>query len=45
MTKLIVQTIITFVRILDEETTLEKDLAGYREYEQQVRYRLVPYLW
>ena len=33
------------IRILDEEKTLEKDLAGYKEYEQKVRYRLVPYLW
>lgn len=32
-------------RILDEERLLEKDLTGYREYEQTVRYRLVPYLW
>ena len=32
-------------RILDEEQLLEKDLPGYREYVQKVRYRLVPYLW
>ena len=32
-------------RILDEEKVLEKDLTGYQEYEQKVRYRLVPYLW
>lgn len=32
-------------RILDEEKLLEKDLPGYTEYMQQVRYRLVPYLW
>lgn len=32
-------------RILDEEKLLEKDLPGYVEYEQKVRYRLVPYLW
>jgi len=32
-------------RILDEEKLLAKDLAGYQEYEQKVRYRLVPYLW
>ncbi len=33
------------IRILDEEKLLEKDLAGYQEYEQKVRYRLVPYIW
>lgn len=32
-------------RILDEEKLLEKDLPGYAEYAQKVRYRLVPYLW
>jgi protein-S-isoprenylcysteine O-methyltransferase Ste14 len=32
-------------RILDEEKLLKKDLPGYREYAQKVRYRLVPYLW
>ncbi len=32
-------------RILDEEKLLSKDLPGYREYAQKVRYRLVPYLW
>jgi protein-S-isoprenylcysteine O-methyltransferase Ste14 len=32
-------------RILDEEQLLKKDLPGYREYVQKVRYRLVPYLW
>ncbi len=32
-------------RILDEERLLQQELPGYREYTQQVRYRLVPYLW
>jgi protein-S-isoprenylcysteine O-methyltransferase Ste14 len=32
-------------RILDEEKLLKKDLPGYTEYMQKVRYRLVPYLW
>jgi protein-S-isoprenylcysteine O-methyltransferase Ste14 len=33
------------VRITDEEKMLEQELAGYREYEQKVRYRLVPLVW
>ena len=33
------------VRILDEEQALQQELAGYREYMQKVRYRLVPGLW
>jgi protein-S-isoprenylcysteine O-methyltransferase Ste14 len=32
-------------RILDEEKLLKKDLPGYIEYSQTVRYRLVPFLW
>ncbi|SOJ54284.1 hypothetical protein MSIMFB_01783 [Mycobacterium simulans] len=32
-------------RILDEEKLLTEELAGYREYRQRVRYRLVPYVW
>jgi len=32
-------------RILDEEKMLEEELPGYREYEQQVRWRLVPAVW
>jgi protein-S-isoprenylcysteine O-methyltransferase Ste14 len=32
-------------RILDEEKLLTHELAGYREYTQRVRYRLVPHVW
>ena len=32
-------------RILDEEKLLGQKLAGYREYTQRVRYRLVPNVW
>ena len=32
-------------RIRDEEQLLQKELDGYREYTQQVRYRLVPAMW
>jgi protein-S-isoprenylcysteine O-methyltransferase Ste14 len=32
-------------RILDEEKMLTQELAGYSEYTQRVRYRLVPYVW
>jgi protein-S-isoprenylcysteine O-methyltransferase Ste14 len=33
------------LRIRDEEALLTQELSGYREYAQQVRYRLVPYVW
>ncbi len=32
-------------RIKDEEVALEDELAGYKEYKQKVRYRLIPYIW
>lgn len=32
-------------RILDEEKMLTAGLPGYRDYQRQVRYRLVPALW
>ena len=32
-------------RIRDEEQMLTEELAGYAEYRNKVRYRLVPYLW
>ena len=32
-------------RIKDEEKFLEKELDGYREYKQKVKYRLVPFIW
>lgn len=33
------------LRIRDEEKMLQEELAGYREYMQKVRYRLVPSIW
>ena len=42
---LIITIPVLVIRILDEEKVLVKDLPGYTEYEQKVRYRLVPYLW
>ena len=32
-------------RILDEEKFLVKNLPGYAEYENKVKYRLVPFVW
>ena len=32
-------------RIKDEETLLTKELSGYDEYKQRVRYRLLPFIW
>ena len=32
-------------RIKGEEELLEKELAGYKEYKQKVKYRLMPFIW
>ena len=32
-------------RLLNEEAFLEKELPGYREYKQKVKYRLLPGIW
>ena len=32
-------------RIRDEEDFLEKELDGYIEYKQKVKYRLIPFIW
>ena len=32
-------------RIKSEEQVLEKELKGYKEYQKQVKYRLIPYIW
>lgn len=32
-------------RIRNEEELLERELEGYREYKQKVKYRMVPFIW
>jgi len=41
----VVGVVVLVMRILDEEKLLDAELAGYREYTRQVRYRLVPHVW
>lgn len=36
---------ILVLRLRDEERLLRAELPGYADYQQRVRYRLVPYLW
>ena len=36
---------IILVRLKDEEDLLTKELPGYEEYKQKVKYRLIPYIW
>ena len=32
-------------RIKNEEKILERELEGYREYKEKVKYRLIPFIW
>ena len=34
--------IVTVIRTVLEDQTLQEELPGYREYAQRVRYRLIP---
>ena len=36
---------IIIVRLKDEEALLTKELPGYVEYKQKVKYRIIPFLW
>jgi protein-S-isoprenylcysteine O-methyltransferase Ste14 len=38
-------TLLLMARVRGEEVMLARDLEGYREYMQKVRYRLLPFLW
>ena len=37
--------IIIIKRIKNEEQVLEKGLAGYSEYKNKVKYRIIPFIW
>ena len=36
---------IIIVRLKDEEELLTRELAGYTEYKQKVKYRILPFVW
>ncbi len=36
---------IIIVRLTDEEELLTRELTGYAEYKQKVKYRLIPFIW
>ncbi len=37
--------IIIAKRIRNEEEVLEKELKGYKEYKNKVKYKIIPYIW
>ncbi len=36
---------IIVIRIISEERLLTEELAGYKEYKEKVKYRLIPFIW
>lgn len=36
---------IIIVRLKDEEKLLTRELPGYEQYKQKVRYRIIPFIW
>ena len=36
---------IIILRLKDEEELLTKELPGYAEYKQKVKYRIIPFIW
>jgi protein-S-isoprenylcysteine O-methyltransferase Ste14 len=37
--------IVLYFRIRSEEKVLVRDLVGYVEYQNEVKYRLIPFVW
>ena len=37
--------VIIIVRLKDEEDLLTRELPGYAEYKQKVKYRIIPFVW
>lgn len=37
--------VIIIVRLLDEERLLAQELPGYTQYQEKVKYRLIPFVW
>ena len=37
--------IIIALRIKNEEIVLERDLKGYKEYKNKVKYKMIPFIW
>ncbi|MBN2366066.1 MAG: isoprenylcysteine carboxylmethyltransferase family protein [Calditrichaeota bacterium] len=41
----LIVSVLLFIRTILEDYTLLQELAGYRDYSQKVRYRLIPGVW
>ena len=41
----VIYPVLIVVRLKDEEALLTKELPGYEEYKQKVKWRLIPFVW
>lgn len=42
---MLIYPIIIIARIKNEEKVLEDELEGYKEYEEKVKYKIIPFIW
>ena len=42
---MLIYPIVMILRIKNEEKVLERELEGYKEYKEKVKYRIVPFIW
>lgn len=42
---MLIYPIVIISRIKNEEKVLERELEGYKEYKEKVKYRIVPFIW
>jgi protein-S-isoprenylcysteine O-methyltransferase Ste14 len=40
-----IMAVLFIIRTALEDSTLQKELEGYKEYAQKVKYRLIPGIW
>ena len=42
---MLIYPIVIILRIKNEEKVLERELEGYKEYKEKVKYRIIPFIW
>ena len=42
---MLIYPIVMILRIKNEEKVLERELEGYKEYKEKVKYRIIPFIW
>ena len=42
---MLIYPLVIIFRIKNEEKVLERDLDGYKEYKEKVKYKILPLIW